>query len=291
MNVVVNSFAVKSLEALAELGMAVPGRSEEAKVLRQKAGAMREAMLRDMWDEEAKLWCDRKCAHSCGRTFHSQHYTLWLGLTREEDVLGAFQWLAAQGMVGSTYSASSLLYGLYARGSGIDHGLTGLELLTSCDEYSWCNMLRGGASTSWEHWIAEDGTHSHPWSTSPLGIIAEGLMGLRPISPGWATWAIRPAVGILGFATIQHPSGLKVDVKQQLGGGSRCFEVKVDRAGLTGGEGTGSVCVPSFGKEGIIVVNGERVQGREDQGYLCADQVDVPVFVRVRCASLSLKTK
>ena len=48
----------------------------------------------------------------------------------------ALSYLASKGMQGSTYSANSLLHGLYSRAAGFDFGQTALELMTQCTEHS-----------------------------------------------------------------------------------------------------------------------------------------------------------
>jgi hypothetical protein len=52
-------------------------------------------------------------------------------------------------MVGSTYSANSLLHGLYDRAYFVDYGQTALDLMTQCGEHSWCHMLNENATTTW----------------------------------------------------------------------------------------------------------------------------------------------
>jgi len=151
-----------------------------------------------MYNSADGLWCDGLCSSSTG-TFHSQHYTLSLDITPDAGVESTLRYLQNQGMVGSTYSAASLLHGLYRRASTIDFGQTALTLMTSQGSHSWYNMLRQGATTTWEHWFPHDGTHSHPWSATPASAIASGLMGVQPTAPGWIRWRAKPAPGDLTF--------------------------------------------------------------------------------------------
>ena len=55
-------------------------------------------------------------------------------------------------------------------------------------------------------WGATEGTHSHPWSTTPASAIASGLMGVRPTVPGWKKWIAKPAPGNLTHASIVVPT-------------------------------------------------------------------------------------
>lgn len=75
------------------------------------------------------------------------------------------------------------------------------ELVTSDGKNSWGNMLKEGASTTFESWSKyqenETGKYSmnnislcHPWSTSAIIIIIEDLIGLKITKPGWGGYEI-----------------------------------------------------------------------------------------------------
>jgi len=208
---IINAFAVKSLVALAALANATSRVSMAAKLSTQ-ADQTRAAMLNTMWSASDGMWCDGVCSDSYhGKsmspgTFHSQHYALYMGVTPDEHVPVALEYLKAQGMLGSTYSANSLVHGLFDRAHTLDYGQAALDLMTQCTDHSWCHMLRLGASTTWEHWYPHDGTHSHPWSSTPASAIAEGLMGIKPTTPGWSTWIAKPAPGNLTSVAIAVPT-------------------------------------------------------------------------------------
>ena len=92
---------------------------------------------------------------------------------------------------GSLYAAFAFLHGLLGaavRGDDADGGAAALalELLTRCDERSWCAMVRAGGTTTWETWYG-DKTHSHPWGTSPASAIAHGVLGVHATAPAFAT--------------------------------------------------------------------------------------------------------
>ena len=71
--------------------------------------------------------------------WHSQTSTLWLGIAPPESKARMLEFLAQKRMVGSVYAAYSYLMGLYEVDS--DHGKVALEMMTDCDENSWCHML------------------------------------------------------------------------------------------------------------------------------------------------------
>ena len=189
-------------------------------------------------------------------------------------------------MVGSTYSANALLHGLYERAASLDYGQLALELMAQCGKHSWCRMLEANATTTWEHWEPHDGTHSHPWATTPASAIANGLMGIRPTTPGWTTWVVKPAPGNLSTATIRVPTphgpidasflrgGHGGDKAQD--GASSTLSVTIPRATVA------SLCLPLFGarREDVeLMLDDDVVDGRVD------DEVDVRkgTYVCVDC--------
>lgn len=131
-NTIINAFAVHSMELLSELANAI-GRSTEAVALAAQAARTKDAMLVHMYHQPNQperggaegewKWCDGVCStmnnHS---SFHSQHYALSLGITPPSGVESTLSYLQEQGMVGSTYSANSVITGLYDRAYFLDYG-------------------------------------------------------------------------------------------------------------------------------------------------------------------------
>ena len=112
-NVVVNAFCVRALELLAELAGPAGRPAAEGDALAAQAVGVRSSMLARMFDAPSGHWCDGLCsATGVAGSFHSQHIPLWLGLTPATAVLSAHAYLASRGLVGSTFSAFSLLHGL-----------------------------------------------------------------------------------------------------------------------------------------------------------------------------------
>ena len=74
-------------------------------------------------------------------------------------------------------------------------------------------MLHAGATTCTEVWSPEQKKNMswcHPWSSSPIYIIAEHVLGLSPATPGWGTVRIAPPL-IANLPemrlTVPHPKG------------------------------------------------------------------------------------
>ena len=137
---------------LSEMASYIEGRSKESELLREQAERTKMSMVARIYDEKEGMWRDG--LHTEKATFHSQHYALTFGLTPSSGLRKTYDYIKRRGMVGSTYSAFSLLTGLYSL-SNIDGGELANVLLLSCEEHSWCNMLRGGATTTWEVSVSE----------------------------------------------------------------------------------------------------------------------------------------
>merc|ERR1712137_201950 len=105
------------MRLLAELAVAI-NRSEAASQLETQAMHTETSMLSHMYNASTGLWCDGICARNASSTFHAQHFPLWLGVTPPSGVAAAVAYISEQGMVGSTYSAFSVLHGLY-RGAAV----------------------------------------------------------------------------------------------------------------------------------------------------------------------------
>ena len=135
----VNAFAVFSSRKLAALGRAI-GKTAEAERLESQANTTADAMRKLLIDPSTGLFHDGLQGgaekHSA---WHSQTSTLWLGIAPLESKARMLEFLAQKRMVGSVYAAYSYLMGLYEVDS--DHGKVALEMMTDCDENSWCHML------------------------------------------------------------------------------------------------------------------------------------------------------
>jgi hypothetical protein len=87
-----------------------------------------------------------------------------------------------------------------------DHAL---KMLTKKDERSWYHMLELGAGMTMEAWDLKFKPNldwNHAWGAAPSNLIAFGLMGIRPLRPGFTEAVIRPQTGRLKMAEIRLPT-------------------------------------------------------------------------------------
>lgn len=100
---------------------------------------------------------------------------------------------------------SFLLDALYGHNEG-DYALT---LLNATTQRSWYNMIRSGSTITMEAWdklYKPNFDWNHAWGAVPANIIVRKLMGVEPLSPGFATFQIKPQIGDLTFAELKTPT-------------------------------------------------------------------------------------
>ena len=98
---------------------------------------------------------------------------MWAGVAPQSALTGIIKFLRAKavgtGVTGSVYAAYAYFLALYAADS--DHGNLAFDMLTSCENNSYCHMLLQGATATMEAWTREEKENlswSHPWATAPV---------------------------------------------------------------------------------------------------------------------------
>jgi len=91
-----------------------------------------------------------------------------------------------------------------------------VRILTDPVHDGWANILARGGTYTWEVWEPSDAngdSMSHGWGSNVLVAIQETLLGVRPTSPGYATFDVSPPSTGLDWAegTVPTPRGT-VDV-------------------------------------------------------------------------------
>jgi hypothetical protein len=75
----------------------------------------------------------------------------------------------------------------------------------------WGTMIENGATTCWEVWGRHmiEGSLCHGWSAAPAMILPAFVLGVKPTSPGFRTFEVRPRTGDLAWAegTVPTPRG------------------------------------------------------------------------------------
>lgn len=138
-------------------------------------------------------------------SLHASAFALAFGQVPEERLPKVADYLRSRGMVCSVYAAAVYLDGLYRAGYGADAN----ALIAAPEgQRSWSNMLHaqgGGTMEAWDPGLKPNLTYSHPWAASPAYLLPEGLLGIRPIEPGYRTFLVMPQLGDIGEAEVKVP--------------------------------------------------------------------------------------
>jgi alpha-L-rhamnosidase len=129
----------------------------------------------------------------------------------------------------------------------------------------WGHMIADGPDqthTMWENVLASDGTPglgadtnlSHGWSAGPTGALSGYVLGIKPVTAGYATWSVQPHPGSLSWAKGQAPTPHGALAVSWAGNsGVRQFSMQVTAPTGT----TGTIAVPTYDATNpIVAVNG-----------------------------------
>ncbi len=249
-NAVVNAYYYKALTDMAALADAV-GEGEDAVRYRNKAVVVKTTFQRHFRDKKRGIVRDG--IGTDHTSLHANMFALAFGLVEEKDKPAVRTFIRSRGMACSVYGSQFLMDAVYDAGDA-DYGLA---LLTSQDERSWYNMIRAGSTVTMEAWdnkYKPNQDWNHAWGAVPANIIPRKLMGIEPLTPGWATFRIRPQPGNLSHAAVKVPS-VKGDIIADYKKTDSGYILNVEIPGNT----TALVEWPAVAGKPGIRVNGEPV--------------------------------
>ena len=132
----------------------------------------------------------------------------------------------------------------------------------------WGHMIAPGpddTGTMWENISDVDGTPgngngtslSHGWSTAPTGALSGYVLGIQPVTAGYASWLVQPHPGDLAWAEGQAPTphgAVRVSWAGQ--SGVHNFSMSVTAPSGT----SGTIAVPTYGDSNpTVAVDGHTV--------------------------------
>ena len=201
-NTVVNAFHYRAMQLLARMAEALC-RHDEARELNSYCDAFRDTFNAAMIDPTTGTYRDG--IDTDHRSLHANLFPLAFGLVPEEYERSVVDYIRSRGMACSVYAAQFLLDGLYDMAEG-DYAL---HLLTKDDIRSWRNMIRAGATITFEAWdnsFKPNQDWNHAWGAAPADIIPMRLVGVRPLTPSAATIEVRPQTASLRHVTAAVPT-------------------------------------------------------------------------------------
>lgn len=187
-NTMVQGFYSNALQAagrLAEVADYQPIKD----LVRGRADRLQHAVLSELRDPATGLFLDRNgSTHSA---LHANVTPLLAGMLQDEDRDAVVEFIRTKRLSCGVYFSFFVLKALYDVGEAD----LAYDLMTSRDLHSWHSMLEAGATTCMEAWAPDlkwNTSWCHPWSSSPIHMIAHEMFGLRPATPGWSTIRFAP---------------------------------------------------------------------------------------------------
>ncbi len=220
-NTVVNAFHCHTLHLMARIATAL-GREVEATNFANAAVHARDSFHRVFFHPATGRYRDGE--GSAHEAFHASVCALAFGLVPPEAKPGVVAFLKSRGMACSVYFVQYLLEALFEAGEAE----YAIGLMTAPTDRSWPNMLRQGATITWEAWdnrFKPNQDWNHAWGAAPANIIPRFVLGVRPLSPGYGRVRIAPQPGPLRdlqgvVPTIRGP--IRVNVTRDSSG---CWQI------------------------------------------------------------------
>ncbi|MDA3925912.1 MAG: family 78 glycoside hydrolase catalytic domain [Kiritimatiellae bacterium] len=192
-NTVINAFYYGSLLAVAEM-MRIADRPDLEYT--NKAERLEKAFNKSLLDPASGLYIDgihEDDTRSSKTSLHANGFPLYFGLVPETNQTAVVNLIRQQRLNCGIYGGPYFIAALFKNG----HSDLAYDLLTSKDTHSWNQMLKEGATTTFEAWGADQKWNTslcHPAAGMPVWIIIEHLMGLTPAEPGFKTVRVAPRI-------------------------------------------------------------------------------------------------
>jgi len=193
MRAVINQWAWADFDVMARIADAV-GNTADRDLYRQRADALRAAINTRLINAQGVyvdgLYADGR--PSANASQHANMFPLSFGFVPTEHraaVIARVKELKMRvGMV-------TLLHLVRAVGESGD-GPHLIDLFADATwDAGWARILQLGATATWESWIANEdpnNSQSHAWGAAGLDGYVRSILGVRPLTPGYADVAIKP---------------------------------------------------------------------------------------------------
>lgn len=174
-----------------------------------------EAFRKAFGGGEAGLFRDTE--ESRHTAFHSNIYPLFFGLANAAEKEAILAMIRRRGFCGSVFNAYFVMLSLCREGE-ID---LVCDMIRRDGDRSWARMLSDGATSCFEAWGKDAKWNTslcHPWSSTPVAILAEFVAGIGFVNPAAGEYSVKPhlpqGIGQLHF-TLKLPGGrITVDLRR-----------------------------------------------------------------------------
>lgn len=246
-NTVVNAFHYRALVLLQKMAE-LTNRTDEATALKEECQTLKETFNELLFDADAGVYRDGVDSEHV--SLHANLFPLALGLVEEQNQPRVMEYIRSRGLVCSVYAAQFLMDAVYGAGDG-DYGL---HLLTKEDERSWYNMVRHGATMTYEAWddkFKNNQDWNHAWGAAPANIIPRYVVGVRPLEAGFARMLISPQTSVLKSVEAVVPT-IRGKVAVNIESTSEKYEMRVTIPANTIAE----VYLPQLGDVAELLIDG-----------------------------------
>jgi alpha-L-rhamnosidase len=269
-NTVINAIGYRSFMDMAAIAEAL-GKDTDAASFRSTGARLRDAINQWLWDDEKGAYRDGLNADRTPVAHWAVHASVFasaFGVPDADQASRAADYIGSRGMQCSVYCAAFLIESLY---NG-DRSDLAYQLLTSTGLRSWLNMINDGAGATAEAWDASlksNMTYSHPWAASPAYNLPQGMFGIRPTTPGYAAFTVRPQPQSVEWASVTLPT-----LKGRIGAAFHTVEGRTDVGAYVPGNTVASVYVPARDDtDEVVYVDGRAKPAVRERGYLRVDDV------------------
>jgi hypothetical protein len=146
-----------------ELGIACDIKSEEIK----------NAFIKEFYKEDKKLFTDTK--ESSHTALHSNVLPLYFGIAPDEAKEDIKELIMKKGLCCGVWFSYFVLKALAKVGAYDEL----YELITNKTEHSWYNMIKEGATSTFEAWGKDQKWNTslcHPWASAPIPVLVEDII-------------------------------------------------------------------------------------------------------------------
>ncbi|MCB1129941.1 MAG: discoidin domain-containing protein [Verrucomicrobiae bacterium] len=243
-NTVVNAFYYRSWRILADIA-GVLGNSADQATFTARADLMETNFNSVFWNGSA--YKDGESASHVSA--HANFFPLALGIV-PPDKQSVVDFLKTKQMPCSVYGSQYLLEALF-EGGAEDHAIGLMKNNSTSYDRHWWNMIAKGSTISMEAWgnnYKSNQDWNHAWGAAPANIIPRYVLGLKPVTPGFATAEIKPQLGTGdGINGLTSAAGtiptIRGPVRISVENGPASFKMNVH----TPGNMTARVLVPTKG--------------------------------------------
>jgi hypothetical protein len=169
---VLNAYYIGAIQNVAQIQEIL---GEDAKVYREKADRLKEAFLKVFYDPEKKLFRDNPDSEH--HALHANALPVFSGIAPAESYDAIKALIMEKGLACGVQFSYFVLKALAKMGAYEEE----LALLVNESEHSWVNMLREGATTTFEAWGKDQKRNTslcHPWACAPVIVLVEDLADL-----------------------------------------------------------------------------------------------------------------